>query len=387
MVRRAGAMAVLAASLVVLCGCSPSSTRPTPTSEATPDAVPTATAIDPVRLAVDERLEAMTLEQKIRSMLMLHYPGTDPAPVREFADHVQPGGLILMGDNIGSSEEEVRAFTSALSSDEIFPLLLGIDEEGGDVTRLPWDELPAGSTLADSAPELTTEAFTARSELLESAGLSVNFGIVADVTADPSSFIYYRVLGHDPASAADRVTRAVQAESGHVYSTLKHFPGHGGAPGDSHSSIPVAGASLDEWRATDAVPFAAGIAAGAPLVMTAHVAYPAVDSAPASLSAAWHNILRDELEFTGVTITDDMLMLQRNGLAEFADPVENAIRAIAAGNDMLVYVLPADPGDVDIDLDALVSSVAAAIDSGRISEDAIDASVDRLLCLRFALGG
>ena len=119
-----------------------------------------------------------------------------------------------------------------------------------------------------------------------------------------------------------------------------------------------------------AVPFAAGIDAGAELVMTGHLAYPAVDAAPASLSPEWHRILRDELGFDGVVVTDDMLMLQHNGLPEFADPGENAVRAIAAGADLLLYVLPADPSEFGISVDGLVASIVAAVQSGRITEAA-----------------
>ena len=198
----------------------------------------------------------------------------------------------------------------------------------------------------------------------------MNFGIVADVTADADSFIYGRVLGADPQAAAERVAAAVAGERGAVLSTLKHFPGHGAAPGDSHASVPTAPLSLDEWRAGPAIPFAAGIDAGAELVMTGHLAYPSVDAAPASLSPEWHRILREELGFDGVVVTDDMLMLQHNGLPEFADPGENAVRAIAAGGDLLLYVLPADPSEFGISVDGLVASIVAAVDVGRIDEAA-----------------
>ena len=154
------------------------------------------------------------------------------------------------------------------------------------------------------------------------------------------------MLGTDPASASDRVAAAVTGERDVVQSTLKHFPGHGAAPGDSHTSIPTAPLTIDEWRAGPALPFAAGIGAGAELVMTGHLAYPAVDPAPASLSPEWHRILRDELGFDGVIVTDDMLMLQRNEQPEFADPGENAVRAVEAGSDLLLYVLPADPSEL-----------------------------------------
>jgi beta-N-acetylhexosaminidase len=216
-------------------------------------------------------------------------------------------------------------------------------------------------------------------------GVDVNFGIVADVTADPASFIAGRVLGGDPHAAADRVAAAVAGERGAVLSTLKHFPGHGAAPGDSHASVPTAPLTIDEWRAGPAIPFAAGIDAGAELVMTGHLAYPAVDAAPASLSPEWHRILREELGFDGVVVTDDMLMLQHNGLPEYADAGENAVRAVEAGSDLLLYVLPADPSEFGISVEGLVGSLVAAVGSGRVSAQRLDDAVERVLTLRRGL--
>src|SRR5690606_5636003 len=141
----------------------------------------------------------------------------------------------------------------------------------------------------------------------------VNFGIVADVTADRGSFIFDRVLGTGVASAAPRVAAAVAGEQGVVGSTLKHFPGHGAVAGDSHVSVPTTGMSYDEWRATQAPPFEAGIDAGAEFVMLGHLRYTAIDAVPASLSAEWNRILRNELGFDGVIVTDDMSMLERSG--------------------------------------------------------------------------
>ena len=119
--------------------------------------------------------------------------------------------------------------------------------------------------------------------------------------------------------------------------------------------------------------------------MTGHLAYPAIDAAPASLSPEWHRILREELGFDGVVVTDDMLMLQANGLPEYADPGENAVRAIAAGSDLLLYVLPADPSEFGISVSGLVDSIVAAVHSGRLDEARLDDAVERVLELRRSL--
>ncbi|MFF2496064.1 glycoside hydrolase family 3 N-terminal domain-containing protein [Agromyces sp. NPDC058064] len=381
---RLSALLIVMASLA-LAGCasaapsSPSSTAPAPT----PTAAPTPT-LDPVAAWVDERMAELSTQQKAAALLMLHAPGTDPAPSRALID-AGASGVILMGDNIAGDAPSLAAMTAALVADPELPPLIGVDQEGGEVSRLDWDTAASAATLREAPPAAAGEAFAARAASVAAGGANVNFGVIADVTADPGSFISGRVLGTEPGAAGERVAAAVAGEQGVVASTLKHFPGHGAAPGDSHTSIPTAPLSRAEWRAGPALPFAAGIDAGAELVMTGHLAYPAVDAAPASLSPEWHRVLREELGFEGVVVTDDMLMLQHNGLAEYADPGENAVRAVAAGADLLLYVLPADPSEFGISVDGLVASISAAVDSGRISEERLDDAVRRVLELRRSL--
>ncbi|QTX04725.1 glycoside hydrolase family 3 N-terminal domain-containing protein [Agromyces archimandritae] len=379
--RSSASVLIAAATLMLLAACAPSGGAPA--AAPTPTETPTPT-LDPIAAEVEERLSDMSIEQRAAQLFMLHAPGTDPAPLAALAD-LGIGGLILMGDNVPATPAELAALVDAVDGDPDFPLLIGIDEEGGDVQRLPWDDAAAAPTLRDAPPEATEEAFARRASLLAEAGVSVNFGIIADVTADPDSFIFDRVLGTDPRAAAERAAAAVEGEHGVVASTLKHFPGHGAAPGDSHTSIPAADLSLEEWRAGPALPFAAGIDAGAELVMTGHLAYPAVDEEPATLSRAWHEMLRDELGFDGVVVTDDMTMLQNSGLPEYQDPVENAVRAVVAGGDLLLYVLPADPADVGIDPAALISGLVTAVEEGRIPPERLEDAARHVLTLRLAL--
>jgi beta-N-acetylhexosaminidase len=324
------------------------------------------------------RLASMTLEQKVASMFIVRAPGLDGPGWQATVSSKGLGGLILMGDNVPATPEELTNLTAGVSSGGGLAPLIAIDEEGGDVTRLPYDGFAGADTLSAQPESATLDAFAGRSTLLAASGVSVNFGIVADVTSDPASFMYSRVLGGDAAAASPRVSAAVTGESGRVFSTLKHFPGHGETTGDSHSSVPQSDVDLSGWRARDAAPFQAGIDAGAELVMFGHLAYTPVDPQPASLSAAWHSILRDELGFTGVTVTDDMGMLEATGLPEYASADENAIRAVAAGNDLLLYVTP---GNVD----AMIGAVVAAVQSGRIDAAIVDDAVTRDLELRRTL--
>ncbi|AMB58455.1 glycoside hydrolase family 3 N-terminal domain-containing protein [Microterricola viridarii] len=351
--------------------------QPAHTPSATPST--TSTPVAPPD-AAELALAAMPLEQKISSLLMLHAPGTDGAALRAFVDRYRLGGLILMGDNMPGGTDAtdlaaLGALTATIRGTDAFPPLIGIDQEGGDVMRIGPDPAPGADTLRGMPAAATADAFRARSELLASAGIAVNFGVVADVSADPGSFIYTRSFGSDAAASSERVASAVAGEKNHVLSTLKHFPGHGAAPGDSHHTVPSSAMGLEEWRATEAPPFRAGIDAGAELVMFGHLAYDAIDAAPASLSPEWHRLLREELGFTGLAITDDMRMLQDSGDPRYADPVANTIAAFAAGNDVVLLTLPADPATVGVDIDAMIAGVAAAVRTGAIDAAQIDDSV------------
>lgn len=331
-------------------------------------------------------LASTTLEERIRSLLIVSKPGTDAPQLEALLKQSGAAGFILMKPNIPATQAQLRTLTSGIAGSPAFPRLIAIDEEGGDVTRLPYDTYPGANTLRFSAPAATTVAFTQRSSLLAQVGVNFNFGIVADITSDPSSFIYSRSFGGNAVSAGERVAAAVLGEkSSPVLSTLKHFPGHGAAPGDSHSSIPSTTMSKDVWSVNESVPFRMGIEAGAQAVMFGHLAYRSVDVQPASLSEQWHNILRTELKFTGLTVTDDVLMLQRSGVAEFSNVNENSIRALSAGNDLLLYVLGDDPASNGVNIDQLVSAVATAVASGRISEQRINEAALRVMTARRGL--
>ena len=331
----------------------------------------------PVQFYVDDIMSTMTLEQKISSLIIANQPGTDPGALNSFIAGNSLGGFILMGSNIPPTPEELQGITASLAGNAELPRLIAIDEEGGQITRLPYDSFAGADTLRYEPVSATREAFSGRGKLLTSVGVNLNFGIVADVSADPHSFIYGRSFGSDSLSVAERVDTAVAGEESSVLSTVKHFPGHGSAPGDSHVGVPTSPLTYDQWLASDAIPFQTGIDSGAEFVMFGHLSFPAIDSTPASLSVTWHNILRQDMGFQGVIITDDMTMLEKSHLPEYSDRVSNAIAALAAGNDVLLYV----PG-ADFDPNSLVAGIAAAVRSGQLSEQNIDDSLTRVLTQR-----
>ena len=368
----------VAAVVLLLAGCTaPPPVAPPPA--ASPERA-LARYTDPIRTYADGRLSIMTLDQKIASMLMVHVPGTDASAIGSTAAGYGLGGVILMGDNVPDPASALADMTPVIAGEPGLPVLIAMDQEGGIVRRIKTDVGPAAAQLRNDSPDAARAAFLDRGALLQSVGVTVNFGIVADVTADTSSFIYSRTLGNTADEAAPRVAAAVEGEAGEVLSTLKHFPGHGVAPGDSHSSIPTTGISLDDWRAGHESPFAAGIDAGAEFVMFGHLQFDAIDPVPATLSLAWHDLLRDELGFDGISITDDMNMLENSGRPEYANQAANAVAAVAAGNTMLLYVQ-------GVDVPTVVGAIRDAVLAGTINPSVVDDAAHRLLVLRRTLSG
>lgn len=326
---------------------------------------------------IDTVLSHMTLHDKVASLFMMNTAGTDPAALGGFMDEYRLGGFILMGENMPTSDSALQAETAALRGNDVrLPRLVATDEEGGSVKRLLGDNFASAETLKDLPVSATSQAFLDRSAMVQSVGITLNFGIIADTTADPHSFIYDRVLGATPAAASERVAAAVSASKDKTLSTLKHFPGHGETEANSHITIPTISLPYEKWRTRDEPPFAAGIKAGADVVMVGHLRYSSIDSRPASLSKKWHDILRSGLGFGGVVITDAMGMLQASNDKAYTDPVRNAVLALQAGNTMLLYVTSTVSPDV------LIDGVVAAVKRGDLSEKQMTQDAKLLLELR-----
>jgi len=370
------------ATALLLSSCAQASTPESTTTPTSPKPID----LDEMRTeCVNAALREVPLEEQIRSLLVLHIAGLDRAEITSAISSTRPGGLIAMGDNIAATPAETAAVFSGLTAPVngiALPLILGVDQEGGDVLRIPQDTFPAGVGLHGQAPAVVQQAFESRGGLVRESGLNTNFGIIADVTDNPGSFIFSRVLGVTPDSAAAAVRAAVEGEQGAVLSTLKHFPGHGATDLDSHFSLPTVPIDLETWRSREAIPFAAGIAAGAELVMLGHLVYSGVDALPASQSKQWVSVLRDELDFEGIIITDDMRMLEDSGVAEFSDVSLNAVRALQAGVSMLLFVGPSVPGELTPFVDALVAAILSAVDRGELTAATITTEAARVYQVR-----
>ena len=351
----------------------------------------------PQQLAVaeaEELWQSWDTRAQAASLLVLHYPGSDAQATQGFLETVAPAGLILMGDNVPDPEdalvEQTKQWQAAAESAGLPPLVISIDQEGGLVKRLAGDASAGAGDLRDGDPAAVEEAFRERGQYLSQLGVNVNFGIVADYTDDSASFIYDRVLGTTPSSAAAAVQAAVEGEreggGGTVHSTVKHFTGHGLTPGDSHQIIPDCGQiTQEEWAETAAVPFEAGINSGTSLVMMSHISCPRIAQGPTSLQAKWYEILRDDLGFDGVIIKDDMSMLTNSGEETFADPGANAVGAIKAGATLVLSIGGEDGAAATAYAQGLVDAVVTAVESGEIPAEVFHDAGIRALSFRLGL--
>ena len=282
---------------------------PEPQPEPVPEPVPEP---DPRQETVDRALSGMTLEEKVGQLFFARCPEMHAAAL---ASEYHLGGYILFGrDFKDRTREEVTDCIAAYQRAADIPLLIGVDEEGGTVVRVSSNpelaphrfQSPQKLALASSGQgDVFAEDAWEKSSLLLSLGINVNFAPVADVSTDPGDFIYDRTLGQDAQATAGYVTSVVEAmgDCG-IGSVLKHFPGYGNNV-DTHTGIAVDQRPYDGFVASDFLPFQAGIAAGADAVLVSHNIVTCMDGdLPASLSPEVHRVLREELGFDGVVLTD-----------------------------------------------------------------------------------
>lgn len=284
------------------------------------------------------------------------------------------GGLIYFGQNI-LDKEQITTMLSSTASKSSYPIFLAVDEEGGDVSRVAnskvevtkVDDMAAIGAGGDASK--AAEAGATIGSYLKEIGFNVDFAPVADVAVEGSA-LGNRSFGSDPQMVGEMVAGAVGGiEGAGVSACLKHFPGLGSTTEDTHDGRVEITKSLEEMRASDFVPFRAGIEAGADFVMVSHVAAPALDedNVPSSLSKkVITDFLRGELGFEGVVITD---ALDMTAITEYYPPEEAAVMALEAGADMLL--MPED-------FEKAYNAVLAAVQDGTISEERIDESLDRI---------
>lgn len=336
------------------------------------------TETDP-RSAAEKYADSMTLEQQVGQIFFARCPGT--GALEEITQY-HPGGYILFAPDFqdqtpASAADMIASYQQASDT----PMLIGVDEEGGTVVRV--SRFPAFRSSPFLSPASVynkggTDGLTAdtreKDELLKSLGINVNLGPVCDVSQNPGDFIYYRTIGKDAATTAQCIRAIVsQMSADKMGVTLKHFPGYGSNV-DTHTGIAVDTRGIEVFRQSEFLPFAAGIEAGADSVMVNHNIINCIDAShPATLSPAVHQVLREELGFEGVIMTDDLSM---QAITNWTDGQNAAVSAVLAGNDMLIS------SDFANQYDAVLS----AVKEGVISEDQIRASVVRIINWKMSMG-
>ncbi|MEW4354897.1 glycoside hydrolase family 3 N-terminal domain-containing protein [Streptococcus pneumoniae] len=321
-------------------------------------------------------LKEMTIEEKVGALFFARLPvDTALADLEEY--HL--GGYILFGrDFEGRKLEDIRLLTETLQKNAKIPLLIGSDEEGGQVSRvsaiLPEAfRSPMDLYHEEGGLEAVVQDTREKAKLLKSIGIHTGLAPVADYASSPESFIYNRTIGEDIKTTATYVKRVVEAMKEEQFgSTLKHFPGYGDN-GDSHSELIYDARSLEELEQKDFLPFKAGIEAGADSVLVSHNILTAIDQVPSSISPKITQILREKLQFDGVIMTDDFDMA---GLANFMSQEEAAYQAIVAGNDFIITSQYASQ----------IPYLLDKVHHGELSEERLDQSLVRILKWKYKLG-
>jgi beta-N-acetylhexosaminidase len=279
-------------------------------------------------------LAELTLRQQVGQVLVLSFSGTTaPAYVHEALWERQVAGVILFGGNV-RSPGQLRALTASLRRSGGRPIV-AVDQEGGAVRRLPWAP-PFAAAPEQAATGTVRASATSAAKALRASGITVALSPVADVPSVANAALAGRSFSRDPAEVSRALRSAVSGwRAGGVASTAKHFPGLGGAGANTDQSVVTIARSRRLLETIDLPPFAAAIEAGVPLVMVGHARYPALDrSRIASQSPAIiDELLRDELGFRGVVVTDSLeaqASLATGGIEAVSE------RAVRAGADLLL---------------------------------------------------
>lgn len=342
---------------------------------------------------LNQYISKMSLDEKIGQMFVSRTP-QDIAQARADVAKYHLGGLIVYGADFtsveGSTPEAAQtAFKNKLQSFQDsakLPLLIGVDQEGGSVSRLSQNPLIANGRAFPSPQALFAEGGMAKvtqeaqqvGTILKNLGINWNYAPVADSTADNDSFIYPRTIGQDYTATADYISQVVPAwQNTGIAATVKHFPGYGSAV-DTHTDFAVVTKSEEAFEKEDLLPFKAGIDAGVDSIMIAHIVMQSVDPVyPASLSkSVVTDLLRDKLGYKGLIITDALGMGAITKFAASHNNVPVDVLAVAAGNDCIM----------NDDYATAIPQIHQAVTSGQLSEQAIDQHVFRILSLKRKLG-
>src|SRR5690606_36243064 len=317
----------------------------------------------------DSVIDNMSLEEKVGQMI---FAGIDDTVLNEntktLISKYNVGGLIFYGDNLQNPEQSVELLNDVKTTnlDNRFPLFLGIDQEGGRVTRLPGNivEMPTNQQIGEIGNERFSYDFgELLGQQLNAFGFNMNFAPVLDVNSNPNNpVIGDRSFGNNVDIVSKLGIQTMKGiEAQHVIPVVKHFPGHGDTSVDSHLELPIVDKTREEINELEIIPFQNAINEGTDVVMVAHILLPKIDPTyPSSMSTPIiSGILREELQFNGVVMTDDMTM---NAIMDHYGIGEAIVESVKAGSD--IVLIAHDFSKVITAIDALIS----AVESGEISE-------------------
>ncbi|MDD9821047.1 MAG: beta-N-acetylhexosaminidase [Nitrospira sp.] len=317
----------------------------------------------------------------VGQLLMVGFHGTTCSPEwRDWLQVYRPGGVILFARNVVDPEQVARLTNDLQACAPNPPLLIAIDEEGGRVSRLPrgFTTFPAaGLVAAHHSPDVAYDIAEVTARELRAVGINMNMAPVLDVNSCPANpVIGDRAYGDHPGRVCAFGTAVMEGlRANGVIPCGKHFPGHGDTMVDSHIMLPVVNADRMRLDTLELVPFRHAIRQGIPAIMTAHVRYPALDaSAPATLSRSiLTGLLRSELSFHGVTLTDDMEM---GAILNHGSTGEASVSALRAGADMLLLCHRRERQR------EAVLAIERALERDELSREQLTASVDRIRALK-----
>ncbi len=345
----------------------------TPSAIATPIPTP---VVDNIQVMVD----SMTIDEKIGQLVMGGYNDIDE--ILPIIKKYKLGGVILFQKNILSATQATKDISSLKASNtkNKIPLFVSVDQEGGRINRLPSSMGTFLSAKAIGDKNDSTYAFNAGVKIaiaLKQLGFNLDFAPVLDIYSNPkNTVIGDRAFG----TTADKVSKfGIQVMKGlnskNIIPTAKHFPGHGDTEVDSHIGLPVVTKTVAELTSFEFKPFISAIENNVPMIMVAHILLSKVDTLPSSLSyKVVTNILRKQLGYNGVVITDDITM---GAITENYTLADAAVKAINAGCDIVLVAQDSQNSIV------VVNALKSAYQNGQITEKRIDESVYRILKLKY----
>ncbi|MBE6068760.1 MAG: beta-N-acetylhexosaminidase [Clostridium lundense] len=330
-----------------------------------------------------EKINTMTLDEKIGQMLMTGVEGYNLSDnSKKLIKEHKVGGFIIFGENVQSTNQ-LLSLVNSLKRENVnnkTPLFFSLDEEGGKVTRMPQEfkSFPTNKTIGQiNDKDFSNKIGRTIADEIKSFGFNMNFAPVLDVNSNPKNpVIGSRSFGASPdivSSLGVETMKGIQAEN--VIPVVKHFPGHGDTSVDSHVGLPTVNNDLDRLQSFELIPFAKAIENGADMVMIAHILLPKIDSEnPSSMSkTVITDLLRNNLKFDGVVITDEMTM---GAIAKNYNIDEAAVKSVNAGTDIILV------GHGYNNEIGVINALKNAVSNGEISEGRIDESVYRILKLK-----